>query len=88
MFYMFSFSLYVWTQFNVTIIFRMMKQTATILANEMWVPLLQLHQGASSSALHPLRLNCCLVDQTTQHCVQEAETQMLQVLFILTSSKA
>lgn len=47
-----------------------------LLANEMWVPVLQLHQGACSSSLHPLQLNRWLVDQTTQCCVQEAETQM------------
>lgn len=50
-----------------------------LLANEMWVPVLHLHQGASSSSLHSLWLNCCLVGQTTQCYVQEGETQVISL---------
>lgn len=50
-----------------------------LLGNEMWVPVLQLHQGASYSSLCSLWLNCCLVGQTTQRQVQETETQVLSL---------
>lgn len=50
-----------------------------LLANEMCFPVLQLHRGAISSSLRSLWLNYCLVGQTTQRYVQEAETQVLSL---------